>query len=53
MDAHTTQPVWFDVSLTRTTVNALMFLWRLRRRCLHVWATCPSLRTGLRGSVTP
>jgi len=34
VDAHTRQPIWFGVSLTRTTGNALMFLRRLRWRCL-------------------
>ena len=33
MDAYTRQPIWFGVSLTRTTANALRFLQRLRRRC--------------------
>jgi len=34
VDAETRQPIWFGVSLTRTTANALRFLQRLRRRCL-------------------
>jgi len=34
VDAETRQPIWFGVSLTRTTANALRFLRRLRRRCL-------------------
>jgi len=34
VDAVTRQPIWFGVSLTRTTENALRFLRRLRKRCL-------------------
>ena len=34
VDAYTRQPIWFGVSLTRTTENALRFLRRLRKRCL-------------------
>jgi len=34
VDACTLRPVWFGVSVTRTTENALRFLRRLRRRCL-------------------
>ena len=34
VDAYTRRPIWFGVSLTRTTQNALRFLRRLRRRCL-------------------
>jgi len=34
VDAYTRQPIWFGVSLTRTTGNALRFLRRLRGRCL-------------------
>jgi hypothetical protein len=34
VDAYTRQPIWFGVSLTRTTENALRFLRRLRGRCL-------------------
>jgi len=34
VDAVTRQPIWFGVSLTRTTQNALRFLRRLRKRCL-------------------
>ena len=34
VDAYTKQPIWFGVSLTRTTENALRFLRGLRTRCL-------------------
>jgi len=34
VDAKTRRPIWFGVSLTRTTANALRFLRRLRKKCL-------------------
>jgi len=39
VDAYTKQPIWFGVSLTRATGNALRFLRRLMGRRLHVWVT--------------